>query len=148
MDHNWVKPLFSYLEYYISNIQNEDQQRINAITPYCEHYKLQDVMHLLQNHLLEIRIYDQIHHLGQINNIKNCSIVFEDTFKNLHFEDKQKKTFPILMVFVELTNKVKNNWRGMRLLSEGVIVYKIGANTLSLQCSLESYMSCTETIKF
>ena len=73
VDQSWFHIMTPYLKSYIINIDKEDQKRINAITPYFELYKVQDIMHLVKQHLDKIRISDQIQHLGNIYNINNIN---------------------------------------------------------------------------
>jgi len=148
MDENWFKTLIPYLEYYNTNIQNEDQQRIEAITPYFEHYHVQDIIHLVKEYLFKLRIRNQIKHLGQIYNINDCSIVFNDTFNKLYVSDDKKSIIiNILMNFMNLCNNIKKNFRTFPVFSKGFVEFKISSNSLSL-CATTKTMKCEECIKY
>lgn len=146
MDPGWLITLKPYLAHYVLHMHIEDQQRIEAITPYFEHYKIQDIIQLVKNHLLEIRICQQIKHLNQIHYTNNCNVVFTDTFKQLYFDDKKRITIDILLNFMDSCNNIKNKFKES-ICSKGSVTFEISSNSLSL-CVYTLTFKYTERITF
>ena len=147
VDKRWFDTLTPYLKFYIANMDTEDQQRIHTITPYFELYKVQDIIHLVKQHLDKIRISEQIQHLGNIYNINKCSVLFTDTFNKLYIDDKKEFMFYVLTEFIIMCNRIKQQFKNKPIFRSGLVVFKIEAELLKLSLSTE-YMECTESIYF
>ena len=149
INQNWLSTLTPYMGYYVHDTYNEDIQRLEAITPYFEHYKVQDLLPLVKDHLLKIRIRRQIQHLSDNYDMDDYTIIFTDTISKSCFDDKI--IISILVNFMNICNKIitifhKENRTGFRDFSRGVFRIEINSETLSV-CADFDKMKCTESIK-
>lgn len=100
---------------YYNFIKILDDERVMAITPMFKHYKLQDVIPLLKQILLDIRFYEMICELCHSFNIKNYDITFSDKFVKLEHNDKQKIYLYIpSKIMTMLSDVLKNDMKYLK----------------------------------